>query len=80
MIRAGKPECTEQNLSHCPFSTTNPTQTGLGSNLDLCCAADGVGHGTAKTPLQLLPICFLPKYQLRSLLFDLYKVDIITSE
>ena len=58
----------------CPsaaFSTTNPTQTGLGSYLGLCCAADGVGHGTIQTPPQLRRMCFLPKYQSRSLLFDL---------
>jgi len=61
----------------CPsasFSVTNPTQTGLGSNLGLCCAADGVGLGTTQTHPQLRRMCFLPKYQLRSLLFDLYKV------
>jgi hypothetical protein len=55
------------------FSTTNPTQTGLESNLVLCCAADGVGHGTTKTPSQLRRMCFL-----WSLLFELYKVNIIT--
>ena len=67
----------------CPsasFSTTNPTHSDLGSNLGLCCAADGVGHGTTQTPPQLRRMCFLPKYQLRSLLFDLYKASIIASD
>jgi len=80
MIRTGKPGCSEQNLSQCLFfhHKLHTDWPGIESGPPLCSWRRGTWHDP-NTPAAT-PHVFHTKISVRSLLFDLYKVSIITSD